>query len=535
MSGAKLADLSQIPEWRSVMNDGGSDVQSALFVPLKSPDRRAVFVCFDETRPAYCRNQLDLLVYLAPLVAQALQRSREMHRLDSLIDRLEDLAHHDTLTGLANRTVFTEKLQEAVAKYYDSGMAMAVLHIDLDDFKIVNDTLGHGTGDELIKAVGARLVESTRATDVVARLGGDEFAVLLTHLNQVSHAELVAEKILAVLAEPIIIEGTSIRPQASIGISVCPRDERQPEGILGSADIALYDAKSAGGGQASTFNAEMRTNRDNDLRLDAELRLGLERGELLVHYQPILSSSSHEVVAFEALVRWQHPSRGLLAPGVFLPVALRNNLIVEIGEFVLEQALADLAPWLRADPRRRVAVNLAAKQLQVPGFCETIERLLDAHDLLPSSLELELNEEMVVPRNADHMMATLEQLDQLKVGLAFDDFGSGYSSIAQLRRLPGHRLKIDRGFVGQLSENQADLAVVRGMIDLARGLGMTVVAEGVEEVSQQQVLESLGCHELQGFHFGRPAPIEELDLDGCCGELEVQEWTELFEELSGHA
>jgi diguanylate cyclase (GGDEF)-like protein len=403
--------------------------------------------------------------------------------------------------------LFSQRLDAAIARAKLTGDSVGIIHLDLDDFKIVNDTMGHAAGDGLLETVSNRLRNMLREIDSVARIGGDEFAVVLADLRSPDEAREVAERLLTAVIAPFRLHDQIIRPGVSIGVATYPADGLTPEQILSCADIALYEAKAAGRGRVSSFRTGLRVELEAQNAIERDLRRGLACGELRVLYQPILRADDRTTAGLEALVRWQHPERGLLAPAAFLDVAERSDLICELGHRVLQQSLAETADWLRARPGRRVAVNVAARQLLVPSFADDVIGLLRRHDLPMQALELELSEEIVARRTVNSAVDTLRQLDSLGVELAFDDFGTGYSSMFQLRSFPGQRLKIDRSFVDRMLVDETDSAVVRGMIDLAHGLRLRVVAEGVETPDQAEALTAYGCDELQGFYFGRPAPL----------------------------
>ncbi len=526
MSGkpAIVTNLALVPEWSPVTAahpdllepadsvEATGSAGSALFVPLRAKELRAAFVCLADGAASYTSHHLEVLQYLAPLAGQALQRYHDMNELGSLIDRLEYLAHHDGLTGLGNRSMFSAKLDQAAGRLESDGEPIALVHIDLDEFKMVNDNFGHQVGDTLLKEVANRISLATREVDAVVRLGGDEFAVLASG-DTVDWIEAITKRILDSINQPLEIEGHIIRPNASAGICVCPRDEGDPTSLLSSADLALYDAKMAGGGRHSVFSTSLRDGRDRERAVEADVRRALAERELVLWYQPIVAAIDGDAsnpIALEALIRWQHPERGLIPPVEFLPIATRSNLIIEIDEYVLERALDDLEPWLRGDSARRICLNLSAKQLLVADYGKQIQAALGQRGIRSSSLELELSEEIVARRTLDTMIENLGMLRDLGVGLAFDDFGTGYSSVLQLRRFPGHRLKIDRQFVDSMCDNSADLAVVRGMIDMAHGLDLTVVAEGIENEAQRLALVKLGCDEVQGYHLARPGPLDQI-------------------------
>lgn len=504
---AVVSDLMRVPEWAGLPPELRDRFASAMALPVRTRDHSAMFLCLHAERAAFGRHQLGLLEYFMPLAAQALQRSYEIAELDRMMRRFEHLAHHDVLTGLGNRALFSKRLESAIAQATADGLSVGILHLDLDDFKVINDTMGHAAGDQFLAAIGSRLRDELRGIDGVARIGGDEFAVVLAGLQAPADALAVAERLLPAVTVPIWVQGRHLHPRISIGVATYPADGRTAERVLACADVALYSAKAAGRNRVSSFDARMRAELAEQDAVETDLRRGIEAGELRVLYQPILRASDLGLTAVEALVRWQHPDRGLLSPAQFLGTADRSDLINLLGQVVLDQSLGEAADWLRAGPDRRLAVNVAARQLLAPSFSRELKATLQRHGLPPSALELELSEEIVARRTARSAIDMLHQLDAMGVELAFDDFGTGYSSIFQLRSFPGHRLKIDRSFVERMLVDETDAAVVRGMIDLAHGLSLRVVAEGVETAQQARALIAYGCDELQGYHFGRPASL----------------------------
>lgn len=428
----------------------------------------------------------------------------------TLEERLAHEATHDPLTGLPNRALFTDRLAHAVAWAGRRGSSLAVLFIDLDDFKVVNDTLGHDAGDRLLVAVAGRIRGCLRPIDIAARLGGDEFAVLLEGAAA-EEAGAVAARIAARVAAPLPLAGREMAVAASVGVALSREGQERPEELLRQADAAMYAAKRAGKGCHVVFAPGMDAAAWVRLDLEAELRGATARDELVLHYQPVLSLATDGVAAMEALVRWRHPTRGLLGPAEFVPLAEETGQIVALGRWLLEVACRQGLAWqdrYPLDPPLVVSVNLAARQLRDPGLVADIVAALDGSGLAPDGLQLELTEGALV-EDVEAAAAVLEQVRALGVRVALDDFGSGYSGLGYLRRMPVDVLKLDRALVAGLGGGQADEAVARSVIELGRALGMAVTAEGVETATQLARARALGCARAQGFHIAPPLPVEE--------------------------
>ncbi len=432
--------------------------------------------------------------------------------------RIEHLAYHDALTGLPNRLLVADRLQLALAHAQRLQHQVAVLYLDLDRFKVVNDSLGHLAGDALLREVARRLCAALREEDTVGRLGGDEFQVVLGDIVDAAAAAHVAEKLMQALAAPFLLEGHEVHVSASLGIALFPRDGASAELLLKYADTALYEAKAEGRNAYRFFSPEMNTLAHGRLRLENDLRRAIERGELVLHYQPQLDLATGRVDAVEALVRWQHPQRGLLQPGTFIPVAEETGLIVGLGEWVLSEACRQAAEWHATGlADLRVAVNISPRQLQRPGLDALVQQVLADTGLPPACLELEITESsmMVDPPQAIRL---LQALHDLGVQLSIDDFGTGWSSFAHLRRMPLHRLKIDGSFVAGLAAgvdgaqagDAGDTAIVQAIIVMTHQLGLRVIAEGVETLEQRMSLMRQGCDEMQGYLLAAPVPAPEL-------------------------
>ena len=419
-------------------------------------------------------------------------------------ERLLHDALHDSLTGLANRALFMDRLDHVIRKARRQGFLFAVLFLDLDRFKVVNDSLGHLTGDQLLVAVAGRIVSAIRTEDTVARIGGDEFAVLLDGVGDVDEAKQAATRLQAALAKPMEAGGRAVFVTASIGIALGNGDGR-PDDLLRDADTAMYCAKAEGRARSAVFEPPMRDRAVATLQLETELRQAVERGEFAVHYQPILSLDDGQITGFEALVRWRHPARGLLYPADFLDLAEETGLILPIGDFVLAEACRQLRDWQReysAKAPLSMSVNLSAGQFRHPGLYDQVRSLLEENGLAPGSLTLEMTEGILV-ESTETALELLTKLRALGVKISIDDFGTGYSSLSYLHWLPLDRLKIDRSFVTGMGENPRNQEILRTIANLARNLGMDVVAEGVETEDQVALLRQLPCGFGQGFLFSR--------------------------------
>lgn len=427
--------------------------------------------------------------------------------------RLAHDAVHDTLTGLPNRSLLVDRIAQAQARRArNPSLIHAVLFLDLDRFKVVNDSLGHGAGDELLVCVGREIRACLREEDTVARLGGDEFAILLEEIEGIGDATHVAERILSRLERPIPLERTRIVASASIGITVSTGPVGTPEDLLRDADTAMYRAKALGRGRYQVFDRKMHREARRLLRVETELRRAIFADELRLHYQPIIGLRNGEVQGFESLVRWAHPTRGLLAPEEFIPVAEDTGLIVPLGMWVLREACRQAAGWLsrNGSSALTVSVNLSAKQFLQPDLVERVAAILDETGLEGRGLGLELTETALM-RNPARGAEMLRRLRDLGIRLYVDDFGTGYSSLSHLQRFPVDVLKIDRSFIRALTKRDEDRRLVGTIVALARGLGLEAVAEGVETEEELSRLRSIGSDAVQGFLFSRPLPALEAE------------------------
>lgn len=437
-------------------------------------------------------------------ITQDVTEQREMEA------QLRRQATHDALTGLPNRTLFLSRLGDALARAHQGGPTGAVLFLDLDRFKDVNDSLGHAAGDRLLVAVAARLRAGLREQDLLARLGGDEFTVLLERVTDPAEAARLADQLAHTLDAPIAFDGHEHLMTASVGVVLASVAYARAEDVLRDADVAMYRAKAAGKARYAVFDPPMQAAVLARLALERDLRLALERGQFGLHYQPIVDLRSGRIVKVEALARWQHPGRGLVPPGDFIPLAEESGLIVPLGRWVLGEACRQARSWVEAGTPLAVAVNLTAREFQHPALAEEVAAALGNAGLDPAWLRLEITESLAM-RDAAATVATLGALRALGVETMIDDFGTGYSSLAYLQRLPVDTLKIDKAFVDGLGEeDEGDQAIVAAIITLAHALGLRVIAEGVETAAQALRLRALGCDQSQGYHFARPQPAAEL-------------------------
>ncbi len=424
--------------------------------------------------------------------------------------QLYRLAHFDALTGLPNRLLLLDRLGQAIAQAARGERLLAVMLLDLDRFKTINDTLGHAVGDQLLCRLGERLKECVREGDTVARLGGDEFIVMLPNLRYVPDAAAVAQKILDALHQPFPIDGHEIFVTPSIGIALYPFHEGV-EALLQCADRAMYHVKEHGGNYYAFCTVDMNDSNPRRLSLETDLRRAVKRDELELHYQPQVDLASGRIVGVEALVRWRHPELGLVPPAEFIPLAVETGQILPIGEWVLRTACAQAKAWQDAGPGPlRIAVNVCVRQFLQAGFAETVGRILEETGLDSRWLELELTEGTLM-QNTRTTVAVLGELNAMGVQLSVDDFGTGYSSLAYLKRFPIDTLKIDGSFVCDITTDPNDAAIVKAIIAMAHSLDMRVVAEAVETEQQLAFLREHCCHEVQGFLVGRPLPADELE------------------------
>ncbi|MBI5923898.1 MAG: EAL domain-containing protein [Betaproteobacteria bacterium] len=449
------------------------------------------------------------------LDARVKERTSELESANQLLEaeiaerrtaeaRLDHLAHHDPLTGLPNRLLFNNQLERSLNRAARNALQMAVLFIDLDHFKDVNDSLGHAIGDQLLKAVAIRLAHDTRAMDTLARLGGDEFICLIEDIHGPNDADTVARKILDQFALPFLIGENEFHLTASIGISLYPSDGGTVDALVRNADTAMYKAKSQGRNSSHFYAAEMTEYAIERLRLEGLLRRSIENRELSLHYQPQVDGLTRRLLGAEALVRWNQPELGAVSPVRFIPIAEETGFILTLGEWVLREACRQVSEWDRQGfYLPRISVNLSVKQIERSNIVELVSTILAGSGLAPERLELEITESVIMA--VDDSLAILNKLRQLGIKLSVDDFGTGYSSLSYLKLLPISKLKIDRAFVVGIGENAGDEAIIRTIVALAQSLGLELIAEGVETAVQNEFLSSTGCPSIQGYLHGRPA------------------------------
>ena len=484
---------------------------SCIALPLIAKGGVLGMLCiYAEEIDAFDAEETKVLQELVDDLAYGIASLREGEERKRFERELERQANFDALTGLANRFTLEARLAQSVADAKRHGSKLALMFVDLDRFKMMNDTLGHGLGDRLLIEVAHLLTAAVRESDTVARLGGDEFVVLLKDVETMADAAAVASKVLATLGTPVTIEGHEIRPSASIGISLLPDDGDDVSTVMRNADTAMYHAKSLGGGSFRFFAPQMNERMAARFAMEADLRRALERGELLMHYQPQVSLTSGAVTGAEALVRWRHPTKGMVSPADFIPLAEETGLIEPLGDWVIRNVCRQLRTWLDAGlPVPPVAVNLSARQFRHPELVPRIARSLADNALDAGLLTLEITESAVM-HDIEAAVITAKQLKALGVGISLDDFGTGYSSLSHLKRFPIDHLKIDQSFVRDITTDPDSAVICNTVIGLAHNLKMTVIAEGVETEAQMRCLRRQRCDEMQGYFFSKPVLAHEF-------------------------
>jgi diguanylate cyclase (GGDEF)-like protein/PAS domain S-box-containing protein len=426
------------------------------------------------------------------------------------VEKIQYLATHDTLTGLPNRLMFRQLLNHSIQSARHHKRKLAVFFIDLDRFKIINDTMGHEAGDQLLQEIAMRFKQALRGADVVARLGGDEFIILIEEVNELNQVANVAQKILTSTIKPMVLMGEECRITASIGISIYPKDGEDEQSLMKNADIAMYFAKEEGKNNYQFYSKDIQSQSTKRLSIETNLRLALERNELSLHYQAKVDFKTNVITGVEALLRWQNPYLGTVTPTQFIPVAEETGLIIPIGKWVMKTACAQNVAWQKQGlPAVCMAVNLSLRQLRDDNLIDDIKAALDDSGMAPNLLELEITESMVM-HNPTRMIAELVKIKSMGVRLAIDDFGTGYSSLAKIKHFPIDTLKVDRSFIRNIPNNAEDNAITEAIIAMGKTLSLTIVAEGVETIEQMNFLKGHSCDAMQGYYFSKPIVPEQF-------------------------
>jgi diguanylate cyclase (GGDEF)-like protein/PAS domain S-box-containing protein len=520
-TGYSHDEVRELPFSELFSAEGAAD-ERVLLARLQDATARAPIEMRQHCKDGSLRNveatayrlDLDGRPVLAVAVHDVTVRRVAENQMLERHQRLDHLAHHDQLTGLPNRLYLAAHLPDAITDAKERGTLLAVLFLDLDRFKHVNDSRGHETGDKLLKTVAQRIRSTMRSQDVVVRMGGDEFVVVMKDVKNTDKVNEAAERINQALNAPMVVDGRTLVTTVSIGVALYPRDGLDMGELLRHSDTAMYQAKDRGRNNFQLFSPAMDRRLKERIAVEASLRTALQTRQLEVHYQPIVDIESHRVVALEALMRWRHPSQGFVRPDRFVRIAEEAGLIVPIGDFVLQRAIEDMVRWRQSGATLvPVALNVSAVQLQRSNLADSIARLTKEHGLEPSMLQVELTESAVFerrePRGREAAQDAVAKLRELGVHIAIDDFGTGYSSLSYLKRWRVDTLKIDRSFVRDLVTDMSDLAIVSAIIAMARHLHIEVVAEGIEGWPQLEKLRQLGCSYAQGYLFARPATAED--------------------------
>jgi diguanylate cyclase (GGDEF)-like protein/PAS domain S-box-containing protein len=505
-SAAELGRLS--PVYKVALTGCGKTDEQAW------EERRAI--SFEQTITAPDGREIIFDMQKLPLFNEDGSRKglimigRDVSERKIVAERIHHLAHHDSLTGLPNRVLFHERLQDSLAQARRSGCMMALLLLDLDKFKEVNDTLGHPIGDLLLRAVANRLGRCVRETDTVARLGGDEFASLLTHISDADGASTVAETIIQNIAQPFILDDNEVMSGISVGITIFPNDGQNAQELLKNADLALYRSKNQGRGRYHFYVVEMDHEVQNRKAVERDLRNALNSNQLSLFYQPLVDLENGRIIGAEALIRWFHPEHGLIPPGSFIPVAERSELIFLIGHWVLETACSQIQAWKKAGlPPLQISINLSPAQFRHPNLLDTIRGIIEKTGVDPVQLQFEITETIAMT-NFEYSVQVLREMREMGLTIAIDDFGTGYSSLSYLRQFPVDKLKIDRSFVTDSTLHPSNDAIVRAIVNLGHGIGATVNVEGIETIGQLTFMRELACDECQGFYFSHALPPEDF-------------------------
>jgi diguanylate cyclase (GGDEF)-like protein len=500
----------QTAHWHTLARGGGTRSGAGFPLLKKGSESVGVLLFLAAEEDVFTGDLVELLAKLAENISFALDNFDRADEKTKADERIEYLASHDSLTGLPNREMFNELLHHAIEAARRHRRQFAVLFIDLDRFKIINDSLGHEAGDILLVEIANRLRHNLRSSDIVARLGGDEFVVMLEQAARREDIEVLTRKLLSVVSEPIQLSGHECHTTASIGVAMFPADGSDVHTLTKNADMAMYLVKEDGKNDFRFFTKQVKMQSIERLTLETSLRHALDRNEFSLHYQPKVDLATRQITGVEALLRWTHPERGMLPPAQFIPLAEETGLIVPIGCWVLKEACAQNMAWQRRGLRPvSMAVNLSPRQFVDENLLHDIDEALAASGMSPVLLQLEVTESMVM-RNVSRAVKVLDAIQSRGIRLAIDDFGTGYSSMSLMKQFPIDTIKIDRSFVRDLPKDSEDQAITQAIISMGKALGMTVIAEGVETAEQETFLRNHACDEMQGYLFSKPVPPEQL-------------------------
>jgi diguanylate cyclase (GGDEF)-like protein len=503
----EIFDMDDLPsdEYNDIVQILGEKVKSLLVLPIENNDNVYGYLVLQSVKENKAWGTIDKnnLMIITNMIAGTIERIQQERQINYM-------AYYDMLTGIPNRTLFRDRLNQSVMLAERRSEIIAVIFLDMDSFKNVNDTIGYEGGDQLIKQVSRKLSASMRKSDTVSRFGGDEFLIMAHNLGNTTNVHKIADKVISVFRTPFTVRNQEIYISASVGIAVYPYDGKDADTLIRNADIAMYEAKSKGKGQYCLCTEEMKEEIMIRHDLSNKLYRAIENNELILHYQPMVSARTGEIRCLEALIRWNQPDHGLISPGVFIPLAEQNGLIGPIGEWVLRTACSQTKAWLDMGLSPiHISVNVSVLQLRNSKFVAAVERILKETGLKAEYLDLEITESVAV-KESDNILDVLKELRELGVEISIDDFGTEYSSLSRLNHMPVNRIKIDRSFINNLFRSEKEQTLVKGMIHLSQTLGLTVVAEGVEHEAQLEFLKQHGCDEIQGYYISRPVDAKDV-------------------------